>query len=171
MPLAEAREALPRGAGPELADALLARLAEEGELEVERELVRAPGFEPSLTAEQEDVRSGLAGQFRAAGLSPPAIHELPAALRDHPDLWPILKLLEQAGDIVALNDDFFADAEAFRRGARDVRARLGGRSGLGPADFREVLPLTRRHLLPLLACFDRLGVTVRRGRERDVPAD
>ena len=168
MPLAEAREALPDGAGPELADALLTHLAEQGELEVRRELVREPGFEPSLTAEQEGVRSDLAEQYRAAGLSPPSIRDLPAALRDHPDLWPLLKLLEQAGDIVALSDDFFADAEAVRRGAHEVRERLGGRSGLGPADFREVLPVTRRHLLPLLACFDRLGVTVRRGSGRDV---
>ncbi len=170
MPLADAREALPGGAGPELADALLTRLAEEGKLEVRGNLVRAPGFEPSLTPEQEEVRSALAERYRSAGLSPPAIRELPPALRDHPDLWPILKLLEEAGSIIVLNDDFFAIADAVRRGAREVEARLGGRSGLGPADFREVLPVTRRHLLPLLACFDRLGVTVRRGSGRDVPA-
>lgn len=170
MPLAEAREALPAGAGAELADALLARLAEQGELEVRRELVREPGFRPSLTPEQEGVRSALAEHYRAARLSPPALRDLPPALRDHPDLWPILKLLEQAGDLVALNDDLFADADALQRAAREVRERLAGRSGLGPADFREVLPVTRRHLLPLLACFDRLGVTVRRGSGRDVPA-
>ena len=169
MPLAEAREALPRGAGPELVDALLARLAEQGELKVRRDLVLEPGFTPSLTAEQEGVRSDLVERYRAAGLSPPSIRDLPAELCDHPDLWPILKLLEQAGDIVVLNDDFFADADAVERGAREVQERLGGRSGLGPADFREVLPVTRRHLLPLLACFDRLGVTVRRDGGRDVP--
>ena len=170
MPLAEAREALPPGAGAELADALLAHLAGKGELEVRRDLVREPAFTPSLTAEQQGVRSRLAEQYLAAGLSPPSIRDLPAALRDHPDLWPILKLMEQAGDIVVLNDDFFADADAVERGARDVQERLVGRSGLGPADFREVLPVTRRHLLPLLACFDRLGITVRRGSGREVPA-
>ena len=134
-----------------------------------RDLVREPDFKPTLTPEQEDMRSALAAQYRSAGLSPPAIHELSPALRDHRDLWPILKLLEEAGSIVALNDDFFASADAVSQAARDVQSRLTGRSGLGPADFREVLPVTRRHLLPLLACFDRLGVTVRRDRGRDVP--
>ncbi len=169
MPLAEARKALPREAGAELADALLGQLAEEGQLEVSRDLVREPDFKPTLSPEQEDMRSALAAQYRSAGLSPPAIHELSPALRDHRDLWPILKLLEEAGSIVALNDDFFASADAVSQAARDVQSRLTGRSGLGPADFREVLPVTRRHLLPLLACFDRLGVTVRRDRGRDVP--
>ena len=169
MPLAEARKALPREAGAELANALLGQLAEEGQLEVSRDLVREPDFKPTLTPEQEDMRSALAAQYRSAGLSPPAIHELSPALRDHRDLWPILKLLEEAGSIVALNDDFFASADAVSQAARDVQSRLTGRSGLGPADFREVLPVTRRHLLPLLACFDRLGVTVRRDRGRDVP--
>ncbi len=171
MPLAEAREALPKRAGTELADALLADLAERGQLEIRRELVREPGFEPTLTREQEGVRSALAEQYRTAGLSPPALGDLPAPLRDHADLWPILRLLERAGDIIALNDDFFADADAISKGAREVRGRLGGRSGLGPADFREVLPVTRRHLLPLLACLDRLGVTIRRGDGRDVPGE
>ncbi len=169
MPLAEARGTLPRAAGPELADALLAEMAERGALEVRRDLVREPGFAPSLTEEQEGVRSALAERYRAAGLSPPSLRDLPAPLRDHPDLWPILKLLERAGDIVALGGDLFADAGAVERSAREVRSRFGGRSGLGPADFREVLPVTRRHLLPLLAWFDRTGVTVRRGDGRNVP--
>ena len=169
MPLAEARKVLPRTAGPELADALLVYLAKRGALEVRRDLVREPGFNPSLTRNQEGVRAALAERYRAEGLSPPSVRDLPDALRDHPDLWPILRLLERAGRIVALNDDFFADANAVSRGAREVQARLGGRSGLGPADFREVLPVTRRHLLPLLAHFDRIEVTVRRGNGRDVP--
>jgi len=38
---------------------------------------------------------------------------------------------------------------------------LGGREGLGPADFREVLPVTRKHLLPILVYLDTRGVTQR----------
>jgi hypothetical protein len=52
---------------------------------------------------------------------------------------------------------------------------LGGEGGFGPADFREVLDLTRKHLLPLLRHFDTEGITTRVGDERSVagrvPAD
>ncbi len=50
-----------------------------------------------------------------------------------------------------------------------IRESLGGRSDLGPAAFRDALPVTRKHLIPLLNYFDGLGVTLRRGEGRDVP--
>jgi hypothetical protein len=50
-----------------------------------------------------------------------------------------------------------------------VSELLGGRSDLGPADFKDALPVTRKHLLPILAHFDQIGVTVRKGNVREVP--
>ena len=45
---------------------------------------------------------------------------------------------------------------------------LGGREGLGPAHFRDVLPVTRKHLIPLLGHFDAEGVTHRADGARKV---
>ena len=50
-----------------------------------------------------------------------------------------------------------------------VRQRLGGRSALGPADFRDVVDVSRKHLIPLLEYLDVAGVTVRQGEGRAVP--
>ena len=168
MPLELARQSLPRSAGPELADALLVDLVAAGELESHQDLVREPGFQPRLSADQERAMAALLGLYQSAGLSPPAVRELPAELQARSDLWRLLKLLEEAGSVVSLTDEFFASADAVASGARAVASRLAGRSGLGPADFREILPVTRKHLLPLLAYFDSAGITVRRGDGRDV---
>jgi len=46
---------------------------------------------------------------------------------------------------------------------------LGGREGLGPADFRDVLPVSRKHLIPILNYFDGAGVTLRDADGRSVP--
>ena len=90
--------------------------------------------------------------------------------RDSPDLWPVLKLLEREGKLVNLDEDFFADAEIILEARHEVKKQLMGAKGLGPADFREVLPVTRKHLIPILSYFDRTGLTVRQGDGREVVA-
>ncbi|HET9948540.1 MAG TPA: SelB C-terminal domain-containing protein, partial [Longimicrobiales bacterium] len=82
---------------------------------------------------------------------------------------PLLMRLEALGRVRQVAPGLFLDAGALERAAERIAAMLGGRTGLGPADFKEALPVTRKRLLPLLAYFDGLGATVRRGDGRDVP--
>ena len=51
---------------------------------------------------------------------------------------------------------------------QQVLEHFGGRDGLSPADFREVVPVTRKHLMPLLAFLDGAGITTRTGDLRAV---
>ncbi len=169
MPLERLRQALPGEAAGHLADPVLARLEEAGRLRIEEGVAALADFRPSLSPEQEEARARLRDLYREAGLAPPAVRELPEALRTRPDLPELLRLMEAAGEIRALDEDLFVVPEALERAAREVEERLAGRSGLGPADFREVLSLTRKHLLPVLHHLDGRGVTVRRDDLRDVP--
>ncbi len=162
------RRALPEDAAPGLADGLLEELAASGKVALERGVASRPGFRPTLTPAQETAREALATLYREAGLAPPAVSELPAEVAASSDLWPLLRLLEDEGSLVALEDGLYAWKAAVDAAATDVVRALGGRSGLGPADFKDVLPVTRKHLLPLLAHLDRVGVTLRRGDGREV---
>ena len=82
----------------------------------------------------------------------------------------IVGLLEREGRLVRLEHDLFMDATAVERLVAAVRGRFAGRSDLSPADFREVVDVSRRHLMPLLAYLDAEGVTVRGGDGRAVVA-
>ena len=53
--------------------------------------------------------------------------------------------------------------------AQRIRGTLGGKTDLGPAAFRDALPVTRKYLIPLLNYFDGQGTTVRHDGGRDVP--
>ena len=64
---------------------------------------------------------------------------------------------------------FASVAEALDGAARRIAEELGGRSELGPSEFRDVLGVTRKHLIPLLNYFDGLGVTIRHPDGREVP--
>jgi hypothetical protein len=114
------------------------------------------------------LKGNLLEVYRVAGLAPPPVSELPNKLQDAADLWPLLKLLEREGHLVGLDEEFFVDAVALSAATSEIKSRLAGATGLGPADFREVLPVTRKHLIPILSHLDRSGVTVRHPGGRDV---
>jgi selenocysteine-specific elongation factor len=165
------RQALPAEAHPELADALLERLIRQGKLVLRRGIVARPDFDVKLTGAQAQLLDALTEAYQRAGLAPPALSELPAALRDTPHLWPLLRILEADGRLTRLEAELFVWSEALARAGEEVRRQLGGRGGLGPSDFKEALPVTRKHLLPILAHFDQVGITLRRGNVREVPSN
>lgn len=167
--LSSIRSAIPAWAPAELADGAIAELVEAGRLVAEAGGVRRPDHEVRLTGEQEEVSRRFIDLFEAKGLSAPPVEELPSELRARPDFWPLLRHLEAADVIRSVADGLYVSARALDDAEARIRRELGGRTELGPADFRTALPVTRKHLIPLLNYFDGRGATVRQPSGRDVP--
>ena len=162
------RQTVPAHDEGRLADLLLSEAVDSGSLEVRDSAVSRPGYEPVVTEGQRQVMDQLVGLYRDAGLAAPLVSELPEVLKGRDDLWPLLKLLERRGHLVALENELFLDAEGYSAAAERVATELAGATGLGPSDFREVLPVTRKHLIPILSHFDQTGLTIRGPDGRDV---
>ncbi len=169
VPLAGLRSTVPDWAASGLADAVLEELVEEGSLVREEGGVRAPTHEPRLAGDQEAAVGRLSKVLSEGGLAPPFVEELPEELAERADLWSLLHWLEREGVVEQVADDLYVSADALRGAEDRVREVLGGRQGLGPADFREALDVTRKHLIPLLNFFDVRGVTLRLADGRSVP--
>jgi selenocysteine-specific elongation factor len=169
LDLEAARQTLPKDSHPDLADAVLGALVSAGRVALHQRLVSLPGYERTLTSDQSACLEELAATFRAAALAPPSLGELPAPLARRPDLRELVGLLEEDGRLTRLEPDLFISRDTLESAAAELTRALGGRSALGPADFKDVLPVTRKHLLPILGYFDQIGVTERRGNLRDVP--
>jgi selenocysteine-specific elongation factor len=155
------RDALPAHAAPGLADVLLGRLVGEGVLGLERGVAARTEFRATLTPGQEALEARLARIYEGAGLQPPTLGELPGELTRDETFWVLMRRLEDAGRLTPLDDGLFIWTAALDAAEAEVRRRLAGRTGLGPADFKEAVPVSRRHLLPILAWLDRSGVTRR----------
>jgi len=162
------RQTVPTYDEGRLADLLLSEAVASGSLEIRDSAVSRPGYEPVVTERQRQVMDELLSLYRGAGLAAPLVSELPEALRGRDDLWPLLKLLERRGHLVALENELFLDAEVFSATAERVATELAGATRLGPADFREIVPVTRKHLIPILSHFDQMGLTIRGPDGRDV---
>lgn len=169
VPLAPLRAALPRWAPPELAQATLERLVADGTLDAAEGGVRRPEHRVSLTADQEVASAELERLLEEGGLAPPLVDELPPALRERPDLWSLLHRLEGLGVVRQIADGLWMRHDVLEAAAGRILDELADRSDLGPADFREALPVSRKHLIPLLNYFDGRGVTIRGESGRSVP--
>jgi len=169
MPLEELRQTLPRQSGQGLGEAVLRDLAETGALRVERGLARLADFSPELSGKQARVRDDLRKRLEESGLAVPSLGELADAVGGGvEEVEAILRLMESQGEVVALEGELFFAREALNRAGAAVVTSLGGRSGMGPADFREVLGVTRKYLLPVLRYLDVKGITTRVGEDRTV---
>lgn len=163
------RRAAPADTAEALTSHALEGLLARGTLAMREGRVALASFAPSLTTAQQALKDRLLHILDAAGCAPPRLDELRHAASAGDDLLALLGILEADGRIVRLDQDLFIHNEHIQRVIDGVRARYAGRTDLGPAEFRDVIPASRKHLIPILEHLDRLGVTARAGEGRAVP--
>lgn len=170
VPHAELVAGLGRHAPAPLVEHVLKDLVTAGRLRLEEGAVAAADHEARPDPAQEKVLDRLNRLFDTGGYAPPTRDELPGEISRRSDLPDLLAWLERQGRLIAIGDGRWLSALQLDRLEREVRDALGGRDDLSPVDFRAVLPVSRRHLIPLLEFLDGRGVTRRRGDRRSVPA-
>ncbi|HCO13170.1 MAG TPA: hypothetical protein DIT46_03235 [Gemmatimonadetes bacterium] len=169
IPLSRIRSELPGWAPSELADAIIDSLCRTGTLERAEGGVRRAGFRPELTVDQQEASERLYKLLASKGLAAPFAQDLPDDLLGRKDLWPILRHLESVGRLTLVADGLYVSTVEINGAIELIRSSLAGSDGLGPADFRDALPVSRKHLIPLLNFFDGIGVTIRSAKGRSVP--
>ena len=169
VPTSAARGGVPSWAPGELADAVLNRMIVESTLESADGGVRLPGYQVQLTVEQEAASERILELLRDGGLGPPFLSDFPEELRARRDFRALVRRLHEAGAVRQVAEEYYVVIEALDAAVGRVRSALRGQDSLGPSDFRAALPVTRKHLIPLLNHLDGLGVTLRTPDGRQVP--
>ncbi|MBD3348619.1 MAG: selenocysteine-specific translation elongation factor [Candidatus Eisenbacteria bacterium] len=165
MSAEELRGTLSRRMERRTLDALLARLAERGEIARRGDLVRLGRDEVALNEQQEELAERIESRLRKAGPAVPSLDELRSEMGS-PDFDAIVKLLCETGRIVKVTTTLL-----FHRSVvDDVRARvlrrLDEQATLGVPEFKDMVGVSRKYAIPLLEFFDREGTTMRSGNVR-----
>jgi selenocysteine-specific elongation factor len=169
MPLQELRQSLPRSAARALGEAALQSVVDDGLIRLLKGLAAQTGFSPVLNREQESLRERIRGRLRESGLAVPGPAEMAETFRASLDeVRGILRLMEAQGEVVSLEGDLFLPRTAVAEAGAALVEAFGGETGLGPADFKAVLGVSRKFLLPLLRHLDTLGITTRVDEDRAV---
>ncbi|HEY7059944.1 MAG TPA: selenocysteine-specific translation elongation factor [Chloroflexota bacterium] len=139
---------------------LLARgqVAEDGPV-----LVRLPGHQVVLSAEQQRRVDTLRERLAAAGASPPARGELEGAVGLSPE---VVQALVDRGELVEVAADVVYLRETYDELVAAVRAMIAEQGAVTVAGYRDRFQTSRRYALALLEHLDQARVTRRVGDER-----
>ena len=119
-----------------------------------------------LNSDQEFLATKILELYETYGLQVPEVRFLPESLNGRDDLWPMLKYLESRGDLVSVDQELFIKTSVIETTLERVLNQLGGQKDLAPSDFKEIIPVSRKFLIPILNYMDKVGVTVKEGDNR-----
>jgi selenocysteine-specific elongation factor len=145
--------------GERVFDGLIARLVEQGELELEGPRLRRRAFTVQLSAAQQDAWADALRRCQAAGLE--GVHHLELSREDA----ALTHLLQERAAVGRVGDRLVLSSllAALRV---DVQRWLDANGTMNPGDFKELTGLSRRTAIPLLEWLDTTGLTRRDGDVR-----
>jgi selenocysteine-specific elongation factor len=147
-----------------LTDHVLAELVRENRIEVDGALVMRRGWTPTLSPSEQAARERIRSALERGGREPPSVGELEATLG--PSTLALLRLLEREGQAVQVEADRYYATGVIEEMLSVLREQMVPGQEYQPPDFRDMLGLTRKYLIPFLEYCDRRGYTERRATGR-----
>lgn len=167
MPKEELRSRLAGSWDPRSFNLFLQRLAGEGVLSQEEDLVRLAGFVAGASRGEEKEYAAVEEAIRLGGATPPGIPELSQALNiPQKRLEAIIQLLVRRERLVKAAEGVLFHRETADLAEEVVAGFFGEAGSLETGEFRDRLGTSRKYAIALLEYFDQLRLTRRAGEKR-----
>jgi selenocysteine-specific elongation factor len=135
----------------------LVRLVEEQIVVDERQSLRLPDHEISLTPKMEEEASAYLNSLQQDPYSPPSDQKISREL---------LSVLIDQGKVVRVTDGVVFDAGTYREMTDRIVQHLKDQGNITVAEARTMFDTSRKYILPLLEHMDQQQITRRTGDER-----
>jgi selenocysteine-specific elongation factor len=158
---------LPRGADGKLFNELIQRLARQGEIIQEKDMVRLSSHQIALVGKQDEVREKIESIYREAGLQPPFFREVAHSL-GVPDreARQILSWMLEQGLLVKVKEDMYFHSGAVDELKRRLLDLFEEQQEISTPQFKELTKTSRKYTIPLLEFLDATRFTIRVGDVR-----
>jgi len=163
--LEQLRKAVKSLLSPPVFLAAIKRLAEAGQVVLDRTWVRRPFHQVRFSAEEEKIWSLITPSLARAQFRPPRVRDIATAMRlDENYVRRLLRMAARRGDVDEIAHDHFFLRSVVQQMAEiaiDV-ARQAPEGRFTAAQFRDRLDNGRKVAIQILEFFDRHGFTIRR---------
>ncbi len=140
---------------------VLAAALQMGLVKNQGELWQLAGHQAALDQEDEKQRALIREIFLESPFSPPALPDLQSSLDEKGRT--ILQWMVQHGDLVRIEKDFFLLSDQLEQFMTALKTWFREHEELTVGDLREIIPTTRKYLLPLLNYAERKALLMRDG--------
>lgn len=165
LPRGEFLSRLGRGLPPAAVEGWVTLLAAAQRIRVETDQVGPPGGSPALSADASGFAARIAESYREALFEAPKSFDLGRALGTKPAVVDgLVAHLLKSGVLVRISPDLVVHRETVSSAESKLLPVRG--QTFSVADFRNLLGLTRKNLIPLLEYFDQQKKTKRMGDVR-----
>jgi selenocysteine-specific elongation factor len=161
----ELKQRLGRNFEAKLFSHLLNKLTGADQLVAEKDLLRLPQHKVRLAEDDAKLRQSIEQAYKDGGLAPPNLKDVIAG-EDPKQAKQILGVLVNEGVLTRIKEDIYYHTPALEEIQRRMEEYLQANERMGAPQFKQLVGLSRKYIIPLLEFFDSKGITMRLGDER-----
>jgi len=152
---------------PLVFQAALDECINEGEVETEKDKVRAKNAEKSIDTEVERLENSILKMLFNAGATPPTLKEISIELKKSENqIRDIVQRLSYKGKVIKVKGDICFHNDVMENIKEKITAHLKEKKEMTPVDFRSFFDVSRKYLIPILEYLDEIKLTIRVGDKR-----
>jgi selenocysteine-specific elongation factor len=139
----------------------------EGEVETEKDKVRAKNSGKTINTELEILENSILKMLYNAGATPPTLKEISIELKKNENqIRDIIQRLTYKGKVVKVKGDICFHSDIMENIKEKITAHLKEKKEMTPVDFRSFFDVSRKYLIPILEYLDEIKLTIRVGDKR-----
>jgi selenocysteine-specific elongation factor len=147
--------------------AALDELVKDGLIDTEKDRVKTKIAESKKDKNLELLETQILKGLLRHGFTPPSIKEFALDVKQSEGrLRDVLGRLIFEGKVVKVKGDLCFHGDVIEDLKNKVRSYLAEKKEMTPSDFKSVLDLSRKYMIPLLEYLDEIKVTIRTGDKR-----
>lgn len=162
----ELRTRLPK-VEPSVFQAALDELMKDGFIEVDKDRVKIKAAGSKKDKGIEALETQILKGLLHYGFTPPGLKDLALEVKQSEGkLRDILERLVFERKVVKVKGDLYFHSNVIEDLKKKVRSYLSEKKEMTPSEFKSVLDLSRKYMIPLLEYLDEIKVTIRTGDKR-----
>ncbi len=148
---------------------LFSKLAKEKIIILDKNIVKLLDFKVALKVDQHEIKEKIVKIYKSSGLTPPFFRTICQDLNlDKTTAKDVLQMLIDGKKIIKTKDDLYFDARAIADLEEKLIGFLKSKGKITTPEFKDMIGISRKFIIPLIEYFDSINLTIRVGDERQL---